>query len=241
VVPVSGKCVVSYAVYTDAQGRFSAQVTVANRADTAVKDWSLWFLMPGDQTVSGKVLSNVHLAQDEHQVTVTSGSTLNPQKTLTMPITGRYVLNNAAPMAFKLNGDTCETFVSPKPGAPSQQVEHLSNGTVRLAPTPVSSSSNPVPGISVDPKGIVHITPTTAPTKAVTPPAGGVTTTPAVVDTTGTTPTPTETDTFVPSAPTHETSPTDVVTTTSTTADTSTSTPTPPDRTLDCDDGLCPS
>jgi serine/threonine protein kinase len=163
VVPVSGKCVVSYAVYTDTQGRFSAQVTVANRADTAVKDWSLWFLMPGDQTVSGRVLNDVHLSQDEHQVTVTSASTLNPQKTLTMPITGNYVLNNAAPMAFKLNGDTCETFVSPKPGAPSQQVEHLSNGTVRLAPTPLASSSIPVPGISIDPKGIVHIKPTTAP------------------------------------------------------------------------------
>jgi serine/threonine protein kinase len=164
VVPVSGKCVVSYAVYTDAQGRFSAQVTVANRADDAVRNWSLWFLMPGDQVVSGKVLNNVHLAQDAHQVTLTSAATLNPQKTLTMPITGRYELNNAAPLAFKLNGDTCETFVSPKPGAPSQQVEHLSNGTVRLAPTPVSSSSTPVPGVSVDPRGIVHITPTTGPT-----------------------------------------------------------------------------
>jgi serine/threonine protein kinase len=163
VVPVSGKCVVSYAVYSDDQGRFSAQVTVANRADSAVRNWNLWFLMPGDQVVSGKVLANVHLAQDQHQVNLTSASTLSPQKTMTMPITGRYELNNTAPLAFKLNGDTCETFVSPKPGAPSQQVEHLSNGTTRLAPTPVSSSSTPVPGVSVDPKGIVHITPTTAP------------------------------------------------------------------------------
>ncbi|MEV6846941.1 serine/threonine-protein kinase [Actinoplanes sp. NPDC051411] len=181
VVPVSGKCVVSYAVYTDTQGRFSAQVTVANRADSAVKDWSLWFLMPGDQTVSGRVLNDVHLTQDAHQVTVTSATTLDPQKTLTMPITGNYVLNNAAPMAFKLNGDTCETFVSPKPGAPSQQVEHLSNGTVRLAPTPVSSSSTPVPGISVDPKGIVHIKPTTAPPNdgPHTQPNGGSTSTSA--------------------------------------------------------------
>lgn len=163
VVPVSGKCVVSYAVYTDAQGRFSAQVTVANRAETAITDWNLWFLIPGDQQLSGRVLNNVHLNQDDHQVTLTSAATLAPQKTLTMPITGNYVYNNAAPMAFKLNGDTCETFVSPKPGAPSQQVEHLSNGTVRLAPTPVSSSGTPLPGISVDPRGIVHIKPTTAP------------------------------------------------------------------------------
>jgi serine/threonine protein kinase len=238
VVPVSGKCVVSYAVYTDAQGRFSAQVTVANRADAAVKDWSLWFLMPGDQTVSGRVLDNVHLAQDDHQVTVTSATTLNPQKTLTLPITGNYVLNNAAPLAFKLNGDTCETFVSPKPGAPSQQVEHLSNGTVRLAPTPVSSSSTPVPGVSVDPRGIVHITPTTRPATRGTSPNGGPTET-----------TPTATETTTPPAgggnggnvdPTPQGSegsstPTDTTPTTAATTPDSTPPDTQPTQTLACD------
>jgi serine/threonine protein kinase len=220
VVPASGNCVVSYAVYSDDQGRFSAQVTVANRADTAVRNWNLWFLMPGDQVVSGKVLANVHLAQDNHQINVTSASTLSPQKTMTMPITGRYELNNTAPLAFKLNGDTCETFVSPKPGAPSQQVEHLSNGSVRLAPTPVSSSSTPVPGVSVDPRGIVHITPTTGPTH------GGPTTGPATGPTTGpatggpTTGGPTNgqtTDQVAPSGQGPTTTPTTVPTTAPTT------------------------
>ena len=52
-MPPTGKCVVSYAVWSDANGQFSAQVTLANRTDTAVENWKLWFLMPGDQTVSG--------------------------------------------------------------------------------------------------------------------------------------------------------------------------------------------
>ena len=47
-------------------------------------------------------------------------------KALTMPITGWYDKNNAAPLAFSLNNRTCETFVSATPGAPSRQVEHLS-------------------------------------------------------------------------------------------------------------------
>jgi serine/threonine-protein kinase len=46
--------------------------------------------------------------------------------------------DHAAPMAFKLNDKTCETFVSSKPGEPSRPVEHLSNGTTRLGPLPTT-------------------------------------------------------------------------------------------------------
>jgi serine/threonine-protein kinase len=139
-------------------------------------------------------------------------------------------------MAFKLNGDTCETFVSPKPGAPSQQVEHLSNGTVRLAPTPVSSTGTPVPGISVDPKGIVHIKPTTAPPTdgTHTQPNGGG---PSTSASTSVSPSPSDsTDdggddgTIVDPVPSHSTS--TEVTTPPTTAPTTTATTPPP---LDCD------
>jgi len=174
VVPASGKCVVSYAVWSDAAGRFSAQLTLANRNDTPIKAWKLWFIMPGDQVVSGN--GKVPLTQAGNTVTVSSTGALNPQKALTMPITGRYAEHNNAPLAFMLNNRSCETFVSSKPGEPSRQVEHLSNGGVRLGATP--STTSPVPGISIDPGGIVHITPTTkptgptvGPTKGTTPPA----------------------------------------------------------------------
>ena len=176
VVPASGKCVVSYAVWSDANGAFSARVTVANRDDTAIKDWKLWFILPGDQVVSGN--GKVRLSQQGSSVTMTSTAALGSQMALTMPITGRYRENNSAPLAFMLNNNTCETFVSAKPGEPSRQVEHLSDGNVRLAPT----TSTPPPGISIGPGGIVHITPTTAPassaaTSAATTPATGPTTT----------------------------------------------------------------
>jgi eukaryotic-like serine/threonine-protein kinase len=156
VVPASGKCVVSYAVWTDANGQFSAQVTLANWNDTAIDNWRLQFIMPGDQVVSGR--GKVQLYQQDHGVTVTSTAALSPQKTVTVPIVGRYVQKNIAPLAFTLNGNTCETFVSAKPGEPSRQVEHLSDGGVRLGPTP--STKTPIPGISIDPGGVVHVTPT---------------------------------------------------------------------------------
>ncbi|MFC7276982.1 serine/threonine-protein kinase [Paractinoplanes rhizophilus] len=175
VVPATGKCVVSYAVWSEANGQFKAQVTLANRADVPVDNWKLWFIMPGDQVVSTSGKSQ--LTQAGQGVTVTSAAPLRPQTTLNVPITGTYQQNNTAPLAFMLNNRTCETFVSAKPGQPSRQVEHLSDGTVRLGATPVAS--NPTVGVSVDPGGIVHITPTTAP--ATTPVTGGGTTSPGTL------------------------------------------------------------
>ncbi|MFI7599683.1 protein kinase [Actinoplanes sp. NPDC049681] len=147
----ANKCVVSYAVWSDDGGRFKAAVTIANRDIKAVRNWKLWFLMPGDQVVSGN--GKLKLDQQARAVTVDTGRTLNPQATETMQFTGRYKASNAAPMVFQLDGQTCETFVSPKPGEPSRPVERLSNGTVRLGPVPTRDT--PLPGISIDPSGVV--------------------------------------------------------------------------------------
>jgi hypothetical protein len=162
VVPASGECVVSYAVWSDADGRFKAQVTLANRADVPVEGWNLWFLMPGDQTLKGT--GKVALTQQDRQVRVTSKAAIEPQRTTTVQITGRYIESNAAPMVFKLNNQTCETYVSAEPGQPSLPVEHLDNGDVRFG-SPTTS-----PGISIGPSGSVHITPT--PTVTTTKPTG---------------------------------------------------------------------
>jgi serine/threonine-protein kinase len=174
VVPPTGRCVVSYAVWSDDGGKFKAEVTLANRADAPVKDWTLWFIMPGDQVVSGN--GKVDLKQDSTQVTVSSTTALNPQKAVTLPLTGRYTASNAAPLAFSLNRQTCETFVSAKPGEPSRQVEHLSDGTTRLGALP--SSDDPLPGISVGPDGVVDIKPTSAGPSTPPPPGGGPSTSP---------------------------------------------------------------
>ena len=151
-VPVSRECVVSYAVWSDTGGRFKAQVTLANRDDVPVDKWNLWFVMPGDQVLSGN--GKVDLTQDDRAVQVSSTGSISPQRTTTLQITGRYAESNAAPMVFKLNGQTCETYVSGEPGEPSRPVEHLSDGRVRLGSTTTS------PGISIGPSGSVHISPT---------------------------------------------------------------------------------
>ncbi|MDI6101418.1 protein kinase [Actinoplanes sp. NEAU-A12] len=158
VVPASGQCVVSYAVWSDTGDDFKAQVTLANRADLPVDEWNLWFLMNGDQVLSGN--GKLALTQDDRAVRVSSTTRINPQRTTTLQITGRYTESNAAPMAFKLNGQTCETYVSTEPGELPRPVEHLSDGQVRLG-APATS-----PGISIGPGGTVYITPTPTPTRA---------------------------------------------------------------------------
>jgi serine/threonine protein kinase len=169
IVPVSGQCVVSYAVWSDTGADFKAQVTLANRDDTPVDKWNLWFLMNGDQVMSSN--GKLTLTQDDRMVQVTSAAKINPQRTTTIQITGRYTESNAAPMVFKLNGRTCETYVSEKPGEPSRPVEHLSDGGTRLG-SPTTS-----PGISIGPSGSVYITPTPASTGTPTgKPKPGVTT-----------------------------------------------------------------
>jgi serine/threonine protein kinase len=169
VVPAAGNCVVSYAVWSDDNKKFKAQVTLANRAESSVDAWDLWFLMPGDQVVSGN--GKTALKQDGNGVTVSSAAALAGQKTTTVQISGRYAQSNAAPMLFMLNGKKCDAYVSAEPGEPSRPVEHLSDGGVRFG----DPSSKPSPGISLDPGGNVHITPTNKPASpTVTPTSPGV-------------------------------------------------------------------
>jgi serine/threonine-protein kinase len=164
VVPPAGQCVVSYAVWSDQNNRFKAQVTLANRADQPLSDWDLWFLLPGDQVVSGN--GKVALDQQDRAVKVTSAAPLASQQTTTMQISGRYLESNAAPMVFKLNGETCETYVSSEPGEPSRPVEHLSDGNARLG----DPNSKPSSGVSIGPSGDVVIRPTGTPTTSPSPP-----------------------------------------------------------------------
>jgi serine/threonine-protein kinase len=151
VLAASDKCVVSYTVWSDDGTRFKASVSVANRDNVPINDWKLWFLMPGDQTMSGN--GKQQLTQANSAVTVSASAPLAPQATSTMQITGRYKESNQPPMVFKLGGQTCETYVSGRPGAPSQPVEHLSDNTARLGPVPATST--PVPGLSTSPNGVV--------------------------------------------------------------------------------------
>jgi eukaryotic-like serine/threonine-protein kinase len=167
-VATSGKCVVSYAVMADDGKRFDATVTIANRDNTSIKNWNLWFIMQGDQTVTGRDRA-FQVEQTGKAVTVKGNAVLNAKKAVTMQIDGRYDRSNIAPMRFELGDQKCETYVSGKPGEPSRQVQQLSNGQVRLGP-PIT---RPRDGLNIGPNGTV--VPVPGPTRT---PTGGPTTKP---------------------------------------------------------------
>jgi eukaryotic-like serine/threonine-protein kinase len=183
-----GKCVVSYQVTSDDGKEFKANVTVANRDTVAADAWKLWFVLPGDQhETAGLYKADVH--QADQSVTVQSATSLNPQQSKTVQIAGRYTTSNAAPMVFQLNNQTCEAYVSGKPGEPSRPVERLTDGTVRLGPVP--TSKNPAPGITISPGGVAI----PVPIIKITRPPASVAPTPTATKTKGpaveaTTPTP---------------------------------------------------
>jgi serine/threonine-protein kinase len=126
--------------------------------------------------VSGN--GKLKLDQQGRGVTVQSKTVLSPQQTQTLQFTGRYKDSNAAPMVFELGGQTCQTFVSPAPGAPSQPVEVLDNGTVRLGPVP--SADTPIPGISINPSGVAVPVPVNTSSAPVS--SAPTSTAPAIVD-----------------------------------------------------------
>ena len=163
VVAPTGKCVISYTVWWDNGAEFKASVSVANRNTTPIKSWKLWILMPGDQKLSGR--GKVHVTQQESAVVVSTNKSLLPQATQTMQMTGQYKESNATPEVFRLDGQTCETYVSGKPGEPSQPIQHLSDGSTRIGPAPTAGT--PIPGLSTGPSGVVvvpiSLPPTTPP------------------------------------------------------------------------------
>jgi serine/threonine-protein kinase len=229
VVAATGKCVVSYAVRSDDGSRFRATVTVANRDNTAIKNWNLLFVMQGSQVVSGN--GKVTLDQQGNMVTVTSSQMLSAQKAVTLDIAGRYKDANPAPMAFKLGDRSCETYVSPKPGEPSRPVQRLSNGEVRLGP----AIKTPQPGLAIGPGGVVVPVPVPSGTAGVDPIA--TTTTDPTVG--ATTPAASVTPSSTPPAPSpNNPSPSASATTSDpTTAPSSPTTPSPePEQTTDPED-----
>jgi hypothetical protein len=161
VLAAEGKCVVSYAVVKDDGKNFTANVTVANRDTVPAQDWKLWFVMPGDQTMSGNGKANV--VQADQSVTVQSPTALDPQTSKTVQVIGSYKQSNAVPMVFQLNKQTCEAYVSGKPNTPSRPVERLTDGTVRLGPVP--TTKNPAPGITIGPGGVAVPVPIKTSTK----------------------------------------------------------------------------
>ncbi|MET8255501.1 cellulase family glycosylhydrolase [Micromonospora sp. NPDC005197] len=133
-------CQVAYAVPSQWQGGFTADVKVTNLGD-AVNGWSLSWAFPFGQRVTQAWNATVTSSGD--QVTaknVSYNAAIGTNASVSFGFNGSWTGSNTAPASFALNGVTCTGSVG---GTPSP------TPTVTPSPTPTTSPStspSPSPG-----------------------------------------------------------------------------------------------
>jgi hypothetical protein len=103
-------CAVSYRTTSERPGAFSASVTIANTATTAVNGWTLVFGYSGDQQVTSARRATVR--QSGFTVTarnVPYNAVIAPGASVTFSVAGTWHGSDAPPFGFTLNGVSCAT------------------------------------------------------------------------------------------------------------------------------------
>jgi pectin methylesterase-like acyl-CoA thioesterase len=168
-------CRVDYAIASQWQGGFGANVTITNLGD-ALTSWTLQWSFPAGQTVTQAW--NATVAQSGAQVTATNvgyNGALATNASTAFGFNGSWTSSNPVPTAFTLNGTTCTGATTPTSAGPSP--------TTTRTPT---SSPTPTRTVTPTPTRTPTPPPTTAlPANTITVAADGtgmVTTVQAAVD-----------------------------------------------------------
>jgi mannan endo-1,4-beta-mannosidase len=106
--PEPGTCTAGYRVTGQWGGGFQAELTVTNRATTAVDGWRVAWAFPSGQRVTSmwhavptQTGANVVAANASYNARIPAGGSV------TIGFTGSWSGGNAAPTTFALNGTTC--------------------------------------------------------------------------------------------------------------------------------------
>ncbi|HEY3006955.1 MAG TPA: serine/threonine-protein kinase [Micromonosporaceae bacterium] len=105
-------CRVEYRTDLDTGQAFSAELTVSNAGSRPIDDWSLTFDLPGDQRLIRA--SSTGMVQSGHTVVAMpapADARLAPGASARLVLVGTYQAANPLPLAFALNGDTCQAVV----------------------------------------------------------------------------------------------------------------------------------
>jgi cellulose binding protein with CBM2 domain len=103
-------CAVSYRTTSERPGAFSASVTIANTATTAVNGWMLVFGYSGDQQITSARRATVR--QSGFTVTarnVPYNAVIAPGASVTFTVAGTWHVSDLPPFNFTLNGVPCAT------------------------------------------------------------------------------------------------------------------------------------
>ncbi|HEY2947562.1 MAG TPA: serine/threonine-protein kinase [Micromonosporaceae bacterium] len=105
-------CRVEYRTDLDTGRAFSAELTITNAGSRPVDGWALTFDLPGDQRLRGA--SSTGMAQYGRTVVArpaAADARLAPGASALLVLVGTYRTANPLPLAFALNGTTCQAVV----------------------------------------------------------------------------------------------------------------------------------
>jgi len=116
VVPHGTGCRVRYRVQRDSGSDFGAQLTVINTGEHVLSGWSLEFAFAGGQRLTD---APKRLTQKGRKLMLRAkdGTKLRPGRAASVSLSGSYRVSNPLPVAFLLNGRTCEVVVLGAVGA----------------------------------------------------------------------------------------------------------------------------
>ncbi|WDZ85452.1 serine/threonine-protein kinase [Micromonospora cathayae] len=117
-------CTVAYTLLGDDGRTFRAEVALSNTGPVELRDWTLRFDLPGDQTVTSGSPTPVRQQGRTVEVDPAAGSAaLAPGAAVRTALTGRYAGSNPLPVRFQVDDRTCDVRVSGVAGsAPSPTV-----------------------------------------------------------------------------------------------------------------------
>ncbi|SCE91636.1 serine/threonine protein kinase [Micromonospora coriariae] len=112
-LPKAAPCEVAYALRTDSGRDFTAELTLTNTGGSALRDWTMSFTFPGQQTVTKAEPTPVR--QQGRAVLIRPAAqrtTLAPGAAEKLTLAGKYSGANPLPVEFRLGDATCGVRVS---------------------------------------------------------------------------------------------------------------------------------
>ncbi|MEU8424419.1 serine/threonine-protein kinase [Micromonospora sp. NPDC048835] len=142
-LPATVPCEVAYALRSDSGKDFAAELTLTNTGGRELRDWTMSFTFPGQQTVTKAEPTPVQ--QQGSTVLIRPAAqraTLAPGAAEKLTLTGKYSGANPLPVSFRLGDATCGVRVSGVAGsAPSAVAPSKAATTVKAPPKKTTARS----------------------------------------------------------------------------------------------------
>ncbi|MET8230867.1 serine/threonine-protein kinase [Micromonospora sp. NPDC005298] len=145
-LPKTVPCEVAYALRTDSGKDFAAELTLTNKGDQELRDWTMSFTFPGQQAVTRAEPTSVQ--QQGNTVLVRPAAqrtTLAPGAAEKVTLTGTYSGANPLPVEFRVGDSTCGVRVSGVAGSAPSTAPATKAATAKTPPKTTTKAGPKAP------------------------------------------------------------------------------------------------